>query len=54
MYSSALIPALSSHHMLSPEERATIGVSDGLIRFSAGIEDPDDLVRDVLQALDRC
>lgn len=54
VYSSALIPALSSHHMLSPEERATIGVSDGLIRFSAGIEDPDDLVRDVLQALDRC
>jgi O-succinylhomoserine sulfhydrylase len=40
--------------MLSAEERAAIGVSDGLIRFSAGVEDPDDLVRDVLQALDRC
>jgi cystathionine gamma-synthase/methionine-gamma-lyase len=54
IYSSALIPALSSHHMLSPDERAAIGVGDGVIRFSAGIEDADDLVRDVARALDRC
>ena len=53
IYSSALIPALSSHHMLSADERAVLGLGDGLIRFSAGIEDTADLVRDVTSALER-
>ncbi len=38
---------------LTPEERASAGVSDGLVRVSVGLEDPDDLLADLLQALDR-
>ena len=45
-------PATLSHAPLTPEARAAAGISDGLIRVSAGIEDPDDLVRDMEQALD--
>ena len=44
-------PASTSHVGLSPEERASIGVSDGLIRLSVGIEDIDDLLNDLQQAL---
>ncbi|HWL04068.1 MAG TPA: O-succinylhomoserine sulfhydrylase [Xanthobacteraceae bacterium] len=45
-------PATTTHQRLKPEQRAAIGVSDGLIRFSAGLEHPDDLVTDILTALD--
>jgi len=44
-------PASTSHVSLSPEERARIGISDGLIRLSVGIEDVDDLIADLEQAL---
>jgi methionine-gamma-lyase len=43
--------ALMTHATLSPEERAAAGISDGLIRISVGIEDVDDLVADMQQAL---
>jgi len=46
-------PATTSHKSLSPEERQAIGVTDGLIRLSVGIEDIDDLVADLSQALDQ-
>ena len=46
-------PALMSHFTLDAEERAAIGISDGLVRYALGIEDPDDLVRDLRQALER-
>jgi cystathionine beta-lyase/cystathionine gamma-synthase len=36
---------------LTPEERAAMGIGDGLIRFSVGLEDPIDLIEDVQQAL---
>ena len=38
---------------MSPEERAKSGVSDGLIRFSVGLEGTDDLIADVTGALER-
>ena len=44
-------PATTSHSGLSPEERMAIGISDGLIRLSVGIESTDDLIEDFDQAL---
>ena len=45
--------ASMTHAALSPEERQTAGVTDGLIRFSVGIEDAQDLMADLQQALDK-
>jgi len=45
-------PALMSFYELTSEERAAIGVPDGLVRLSIGVEDADDLGDDVQQALD--
>jgi O-succinylhomoserine sulfhydrylase len=45
-------PATTTHQRLTPEQRAELGISDGLVRFSAGLEHPDDIVEDVLAALD--
>ncbi len=44
-------PARSSHLSLGPEERRKVGISDGLIRWSTGLESAEDLVRDLDQAL---
>ena len=44
-------PRYSSHAHLSSDERAKIGIPDGFLRFSIGIEDPDDLIADLTQAL---
>ncbi|TCZ65464.1 cystathionine gamma-synthase family protein [Roseicella aquatilis] len=44
-------PASTTHSGVPAEVRARIGVSDGLIRLSIGIEDPDDLIADLAQAL---
>lgn len=44
-------PAATSHAALPPEERRRAGISDGLVRFSVGVEDPDDLIDDFRQAL---
>jgi len=49
--SNAMIPAVSSHSRLAPEERRAAGVGDGLIRLSMGIEDTDDIIRDLDRAL---
>jgi methionine-gamma-lyase len=45
-------PASTTHRQLSPEERAASGITDGFVRLSAGLEDPDDLMVDIAQALD--
>ena len=45
-------PATMTHAAMTPEARHEAGISDTLVRFSAGIEDTDDLVRDVLRALE--
>lgn len=49
--STILSPAQTSHALLSPEERENQGIADGLIRFSVGIEDSEDLKEDIRQAL---
>jgi methionine-gamma-lyase len=49
--SLACHPATTTHQLLTPELRAREGVTDGLVRLSVGIEDPDDLIADVTQAL---
>lgn len=47
------LPAVTSHAGMAPEERRRIGVTDGLIRVSVGIEGTEDLVADFRQALNR-
>jgi len=44
-------PATTTHQRLTPEARAELGISDGLVRFSAGLEHPDDVIGDLLDAL---
>ncbi len=44
-------PRFSSHEHLSAEERAAIGIPDGFLRISVGIEAPDDIIADLDQAL---
>ena len=44
-------PAGTSHRMLSAQERAAIGVTDGLIRLSVGIEAPSDILADLERAV---
>jgi len=45
-------PATTTHARLTPEQRAELGISDGLVRVSVGLEHPDDIVEDVLAALE--
>lgn len=45
-------PALTSHVECTPEERAAMGIPEGLIRYSVGIEDAGDLIADLNNALD--
>ena len=51
VYSLVLHPATTSHRSLTPEERARVGISDGLARLSIGIEDVEDIIADLDQAL---
>jgi O-succinylhomoserine sulfhydrylase len=46
-------PATTTHSRLKPEERAELGISDGLVRFSAGLEGEADLLGDIEIALKR-
>jgi cystathionine beta-lyase len=49
--STICAPAVTSHAKMSPDERRRIGVTDALLRLSAGIEQIDDLIEDLEQAL---
>lgn len=51
--STMLLPSETSHALLTPEERAAQGISDGLIRFSVGIENRKDLINDIEQAIEK-
>jgi cystathionine gamma-synthase/methionine-gamma-lyase len=51
IYTLVLHPATSSHRSLSPEEREQVGISEGLVRLSAGIEEAADIIADLDQAL---
>src|SRR5580698_724858 len=44
-------PATTTHQRLKPEQRAALGISDGFVRLSVGLEHPDDVVEDVMTAL---
>ncbi|MCK9913525.1 O-succinylhomoserine sulfhydrylase [Microbacteriaceae bacterium K1510] len=46
-------PTTTTHQRLTPEQRAELGIGDGLVRFSAGLEHQDDLIEDLLTALDK-
>jgi cystathionine gamma-synthase len=44
-------PASMTHASMTPEARRRAGITDGVIRLSVGIEDPEDLIRDLDEAL---
>jgi len=51
--STMLSPTQTSHALLGAEERAKQGIKDGLIRFSVGIEEVEDIIADIEQALQK-
>jgi cystathionine beta-lyase/cystathionine gamma-synthase len=53
IYTLLLHPATSSHRALTPAERVQVGISAGLVRLSAGIESPQDIIADLQQALEK-
>jgi cystathionine beta-lyase/cystathionine gamma-synthase len=46
-----LYPAMSSHRELAPKHRERVGIRDNLVRLSVGIEDAEDIIADLDQAL---
>lgn len=52
IYTEVLYPPMSSHRWLSAEERQRIGIGDGFIRISVGIEAIEDIIADFAQALE--
>lgn len=52
--STMILPSETSHALLTPEDRASQGIGDGLIRFSVGIESKKDLMSDIELALIVC
>jgi cystathionine beta-lyase/cystathionine gamma-synthase len=49
---SVLHPPTTSHRSLTPERRRERGITDGLVRISVGIEDAEDIIRDIERALE--
>ena len=47
-------PATTTHMRIGADERARLGITDGALRISIGLEDPADLIEDLLTALDAC
>jgi cystathionine beta-lyase/cystathionine gamma-synthase len=52
VHSMMLYPAMSSHRELSPKHRERMGIGDGLVRLSVGIEAVEDIISDLAQALE--
>ncbi len=52
VHSMMLYPAMSSHREISPKHRERMGISDGLVRLSVGIEAVEDIIHDLGQALE--
>ena len=46
-------PETTTHQRLKPEQRAALGIGPGLLRLSVGLEDAEDLIEDLAQALDK-
>jgi len=53
LFTEVLYPPISSHRRLPPEERKRLGITDGFLRMSVGIEDEADILADIDRALDR-
>ena len=51
LWSEVLYPAISSHRRIAPEERKRLGITEGTLRLSVGIEHIDDIIADLDQAL---
>lgn len=51
--STTVSPVKTTHALLSEEERLERGIKNGLIRFSVGIEEPEDLIADIEQAMEK-
>src|SRR5258706_14145735 len=51
VHSMMLYPAMSSHRELSPKHRERMGIGEGLVRLSVGIEAVEDIIADLEQAL---
>lgn len=51
LFTGIVHPATATHRELSPKQRAAIGITEGLIRISVGIEDVSDVLKDIEQAL---
>jgi cystathionine gamma-synthase/methionine-gamma-lyase len=51
VYTLTLYPAHASHRALTPAERAGVGIGEGLVRLSIGIEEAADIIADLDQAL---
>jgi cystathionine gamma-synthase/methionine-gamma-lyase len=51
IFTGVVHPATATHRELSPAKRAAIGITEGLIRISVGIEDVEDVISDIEQAL---
>ncbi len=51
--STVTSPAMTSHALMDPEDRKKQGINDGLIRFSVGIEEEEDLIKDIVQAVEQ-
>lgn len=51
VYSLVLYPSMSSHRALTAEQRVRLGIGDDLVRLSVGIEDPEDIIADLNQAI---
>ena len=45
-------PASTTHSKLTDEEKAKVGITNGMIRISVGLEHYEDILNDILQALD--
>jgi cystathionine beta-lyase len=52
--STVIQPSLTSHALLSSKERETLGISDNLLRLSVGLENKEDILADIEQALKNC
>lgn len=49
--STILMPSLTSHSLMNAQKRESIGIAQNLLRFSVGIENPEDIIADMAQAL---
>jgi cystathionine gamma-synthase/methionine-gamma-lyase len=53
VFTSVLHPATASHREMSPKRRLQLGITEGLVRISVGIEDVADIIEDIQQALEK-